>query len=201
MGPPAYSKWMWADEFGPRISLLERLFAHYKQCNTPSNNPSPSPEESSGDTLYIGTPYVALLTENYRCHEKILEFPSDNFYGGELIARGDQSTLKNVPVLSFYTAQGVDQQDEGGLAYYNDAEVAEVVARVKELILLWPKDWAKSIGVLTPYHDQVTMYIGSAIYLIHNVKQEILEWCIFCCNTIFKEQRFITYCQKQAHAG
>ena len=166
MGPPAYSKWMWADEFGPRISLLERLFAHYKQCNTPSSNTSPSPQDSSEDTSYVETPYVVLLTENYRCHEKILEFPSDCFYGGKLVHRGDQSTHEVVPVLSFYTAQGVDKPGEGGLSYYNDAEVAEIVARVEELILLWPSEWVKSIGVLTPYHDQVTMYIGTSVYLI-----------------------------------
>ena len=200
MGPPAYSQRMWADELGPKISLLERLFAHYKQCNTPSNNPSPSPEKSSEDTSYVGTPYVALLTENYRCHEKILEFVSKNFYDGKLVARGDQSTHKTVPVLSFYTAQGVDQQGEGSLSYYNDAEVDEVVARVEELILLWPKDWAMSIGVLTPYRDQVKMYTDFAVYLIHNIKQEILEWCIFCCSSFFEKQTYITDCRKHAHA-
>ncbi|XP_028391332.1 LOW QUALITY PROTEIN: uncharacterized protein LOC114516140 [Dendronephthya gigantea] len=152
MGPPAYSKWMWADEFGPKVSLLERLFNHYKQCNMSSNNP---PEEGNEDTSYVETPYVVLLTENYRCHEKILQFPSDNFYGGELVARGDQTTYKKLPVLSFYTAQGVDKQDEEGLSYYNDAEVAEVVARVEDLIFHWPKNWKKNIGVLTPYRDQV----------------------------------------------
>ncbi|XP_028391336.1 uncharacterized protein LOC114516141 isoform X3 [Dendronephthya gigantea] len=152
MGPSAYSKWMWADEFGPKVSLLERLFTHYKQCNISSNKP---PEEGNEETSYVETPYVVLLTENYRCHEKILQFPSDNFYGGELVARGDQTTYKKVPVLSFYTAQGVDKQDEEGLSYYNDAEVAEVVARVEDLIFLWPKNWKKNIGVLTPYRDQV----------------------------------------------
>ncbi len=72
-----------------------------------------------------------------------------------MLAAGDQSTHDLVPVLSFYAAQGVDNRNDASLAYYNDAEVAEVVKRVDELIQLWPKDWSKNIGVLTPYHDQV----------------------------------------------
>ena len=155
MGPPAYSKGVWPEEFGPKISLLERLFAHYERDNRSSDEPSSASKQANDDTTHAGTPYVVLLSENYRCHAKILEFPSDCFYGGELVPRGDQSTHEVVPVLSFYTAQGVDQQVEGGLAYYNDAEVDEVVARVKELVDIWPKDWANSIGVLTPYRDQV----------------------------------------------
>ena len=126
---------MWADEFATRRSLLERLFAHYKQCNTPPNNPSPSPEKSSEDT--------------------------------SLVSKGDQSIDKMIPVLSFYSALSVDQQGEEGLPYHNDAaEVAEVVARVKELVLLCPKEWAKRIGVLTPYRDQVTVHLTMVYTLL-----------------------------------
>ena len=63
--------------------------------------------------------------------------------GGVLIPRGDQATDEVLPVLSFYTAQGVDKKVEGGLAYYNDALVNEVVVRVKELEILWPEGWEK----------------------------------------------------------
>ncbi|XP_028391345.1 probable helicase with zinc finger domain [Dendronephthya gigantea] len=146
MGPRVYSKSIWTKRFGPRISLLERLFAHYEQCKQTSNE---------RDRNFDGIPYVVLLSENYRSHAKILEFPSYNFYGGMLVARGDQSTHEVVPVLSFYTAQGVDRKVEGGLAYYNDAEVDEVVARVKKLDVLWPEGWPRKIGVITPYFDQV----------------------------------------------
>ncbi|CAB4003242.1 probable helicase with zinc finger domain isoform X2, partial [Paramuricea clavata] len=148
MGLRVYSKCRWAEDFGLKISLVERLHTHYEQYNNTSSNLKSSSVKDK-------PPYVVLLFENYRCHAKILEFPSDCFYGGELIAKGDQSTHDLVPVLSFYTAQGVDQQVEGSLAYYNDAEVAEVVKRVEELVHLWPKDWSKSIGVVTPYRDQV----------------------------------------------
>ena len=154
MGATAYSKCHWPDDFGPKRSLIERLFAHYKQYTKTLSQPSPSSDDDS--TTSLQTPYVVLLTENYRCHAKILEFPSKCFYGGELIASGDQDTHDSIPVLSFYTAQGVDQRVEESLAYYNEAEVAEVVKQVDELIQLWPKHWGKKdIGVLTPYHDQV----------------------------------------------
>ena len=153
MGPRIYSQNLWAEGAGRERSLLERLFYQYKQYNNQTpDQPSSLPDDNS---TFCQTPYVVLLTENYRSHAKIIEFPSDCFYGGELIAKGDQSTHDLVPVLSFYAAQGMDNRDEGSLAYYNDAEVAEVVRRVEELIQLWPNDWSKSIGVLTPYRDQV----------------------------------------------
>ena len=196
MGPPVYSKCLWAEDFGPKRSLLERLFTHYEQYNNnktssqpssssqpcsssqPSapNQPSSSQPGSSSqpsssleyNSTFLQTPYVVLLTENYRCHAKILEFPSDCFYGGELVPEGDQSTHDSVPVLSFYTAQGMDNRDDASLAYYNDAEVAEVVKRVEELIELWPKDWSKNIGVLTPYRDQVFTYTNCTDCLINH---------------------------------
>ena len=153
MGPPVYSKSLWPDEVHPRRSLLERLFHRYEQHRkAPASDAGTSSENES-------IPYAVVLTENYRCHAKILEFPSDCFYGGQLVPKGDQSTHESIPVLSFYAAHGVDKQVEGGLAYYNDAEVDEVVIRVDELVERWPKDWprdrARQIGVLTPYRDQV----------------------------------------------
>jgi helicase MOV-10 len=157
MGPRVYCKNLWAEDVGQKRSLLERLFFQYQQYND-QIQPSPSPDQ---DSTFRQTPYVVLLTENYRSHAKILEFPSDCFYGGELVAKGDQSTHDMVPVLSFYAAQGVDDRDEGSLAYYNDAEVAEVVKRVEELSELWPNEWKKKIGVLTPYRDQVFTLIIS----------------------------------------
>ena len=160
MGPPVYSKCLWSEDFGPKISLLERLFNNYKQYSDSTSQPSSSSDyNSEHNSNFLQTSYVVLLTENYRCHAEILNFPSDCLYGGELIARGDQSTHNSIPVLSFYVAQGMDNRDEGCLTYYNEAEVAEVVKRVEELILLWPKDWSKSIGVLTPYRDQVCRFL------------------------------------------
>ena len=154
MGVPVYSKRMWSDNLDPTRSLLERLFTHYKLFNKTSSQPTPYPLSEDNNTSSFQTPFAVFLTENYRCHAKILEFPSNCFYGGKIIASGDQDTHDSIPVLSFHTAQGVDQQVEG--SYYNEAEVAEVVKQVEELIQLWPKHWGKKdIGVVTPYRDQV----------------------------------------------
>ena len=129
------------------------MFTHYEQHKKTSIQTCSSSESNSSS---IQIPHVVLLTENYRCHEKILKFSSDCFYGGELVASGDQSTHELVPVLSFYTAQGVDQRVEESLAYYNEAEVAEVVKQVEMLVHVWPEGWGrKNIGVVTPYNDQV----------------------------------------------
>ena len=46
------------------------------------------------------------LTENYRSHEKILKFPSDLFYGGELIARVDQPLHPELGALVFHSVKG-----------------------------------------------------------------------------------------------
>ena len=130
----------------------ESLEKHHKN-NIEITKSSSIDNYGSNDDVPI--PYVTLLTENYRCHANILRFPSDNFYGGELVAKGDQFEHDTVPVLTFYTARGVDCWVEESLGYYNDAEVAELVTRIEELVLLSPKSWRKCIGVLTPYHDQV----------------------------------------------
>ena len=156
MGTPVHSKRLWAERnFDPTKSLLERLFAHYKSIQRNQNSLSDKNRP----------PYVVLLCENYRCHADILKFPSDCFYGGKLLAKGDQSTLDFPPVLSFYAAQGMDKQVEGRLTYYNEAEVPEVVKRVKELTDLWPEDWGEiNIGVLTPYQGQV---VNDILLLMH----------------------------------
>ena len=98
------------------------------------------------------------MTENYRCYKELLDFPSGCFYGNELVARGDQTDHPSIPCLSFYTAQGRDEQLEGGLGYYNNAEVEEITERVQQLVNTWPSEWSEwneSIGVLAPYNAQV----------------------------------------------
>ena len=150
MGPFVYSKSDWVQVLGPRQSLLERLFALYKKT---VSNVKPNP----GDGEAIKPPHVVMLMENYRCHKDILDFPSF-FYGNELVARGDQSAHSDILPLSFYTAQGRDKQREGSMSYYNCAEVEEVAKRVEDLVKCWPIHWQKSIGVVTPYYDQVCLH-------------------------------------------
>ena len=151
MGPVTYSK-DWPSDSGPERPLLRRLFTHYKSS---IKGDSLSSDDSSSDS--INHPHVVMLSENYRCHKDILSFPSDCFYGGHLVAKGNVSAIPNMPCLSFYTAQGKDEIPDGGRlqGYYNDAEVEEITQRVRELVDICPRMRLEDIGVLTPYTEQV----------------------------------------------
>ncbi|NWQ78678.1 HELZ helicase, partial [Columbina picui] len=75
------------------------------------------------------------------------------------MASGKQPAHKDFYPLTFFTARGEDVQEKNSTAFYNNAEVFEVVERVEELRRKWPVAWGKlddgSIGVVTPYADQV----------------------------------------------
>lgn len=135
MSPELFSAF--AKERKLHISLLERLYDHY-----PSNFPC-----------------KILLCENYRAHEAIIKFTSELFYEQKLIASGKQPRHDKFYPLTFFTTRGEDVQDKNSTAFYNNAEVYEVVERVSELRKKWPSSWGKmndaSIGIMTPYSDQV----------------------------------------------
>uniref|UniRef100_A0A2K5I4S5 C3H1-type domain-containing protein n=1 Tax=Colobus angolensis palliatus TaxID=336983 RepID=A0A2K5I4S5_COLAP len=86
-------------------------------------------------------------------------YTSELFYEGKLMASGKQPAHKDFYPLTFFTARGEDVQEKNSTAFYNNAEVFEVVERVEELRRKWPVAWGKlddgSIGVVTPYADQV----------------------------------------------
>lgn len=135
MSPEVYSNF--ARERNLHISLLERLYDFY-----PANFPT-----------------KVLLCENYRAHEAIIKFTSELFYDQKLIASGKQPRHEKFYPLTFFTTRGEDIQDKNSTAFYNNAEVYEVVERVCELRKKWPALWGKfneqSIGIMTPYADQV----------------------------------------------
>ncbi|XP_017861405.1 PREDICTED: probable helicase with zinc finger domain [Drosophila arizonae] len=135
MSPELFSAF--AKERKLHISLLERLYDHY-----PSNFPC-----------------KILLCENYRAHEAIIKFTSELFYEQKLVASGKQPRHERFYPLTFFTTRGEDVQDKNSTAFYNNAEVYEVVERVSELRKRWPSAWGKlndtSIGIMTPYADQV----------------------------------------------
>lgn len=126
-----------AKERNLHVSLLERLYDHYP-----------------------GTfPCKILLCENYRAHEAIIHFTSELFYDQKLISSGKQPRHDKFYPLTFFTTRGEDVQDTNSTAFYNNSEVYEVVERVSELRKKWPAAWGKldehSIGIMTPYADQV----------------------------------------------
>ncbi|KAM6345131.1 putative helicase with zinc finger domain isoform 1-T6 [Alca torda] len=156
LSPFVYSEF--ARERNLHVSLLDRLYEHY-------------PAEF---------PCRILLCENYRSHEAIIKgcisldcfrilgllgwiilecYTSELFYEGKLMASGKQPAHKDFYPLTFFTARGEDVQEKNSTAFYNNAEVFEVVERVEELRRKWPVAWGKlddgSIGVVTPYADQV----------------------------------------------
>lgn len=126
-----------AKERNLHVSLLERLYDHY-----PSTFPC-----------------KILLCENYRAHEAIIHFTSELFYDQKLISSGKQPRHDKFYPLTFFTTRGEDVQDTNSTAFYNNSEVYEVVERVSELRKKWPPAWGKldehSIGIMTPYADQV----------------------------------------------
>lgn len=135
MSPEIFSNF--ARERKLHISLLERLYDHY-----PANFPT-----------------KILLCENYRAHEAIIKFTSELFYDQKLISSGKQPRHDKFYPLTFFTTRGEDIQDKNSTAFYNNSEVYEVVERVCELRKRWPPSWGKfndqSIGIMTPYADQV----------------------------------------------
>lgn len=135
MSPEIFSNF--ARERKLHISLLERLYEHY-----PTTFPT-----------------KILLCENYRAHEAIIKFTSELFYDQKLIASGKQPRHEKFYPLTFFTSRGEDVQDKNSTAFYNNSEVYEIVDRVCELKRKWPPAWGKfndqSIGIMTPYADQV----------------------------------------------
>ncbi|KAM3922155.1 putative helicase with zinc finger domain [Leptodactylus fuscus] len=135
LSPFVYSEF--ARERNLHVSLLDRLYEHYP----------------------ADFPCRILLCENYRSHEAIINYTSELFYEGKLMASGKQPAHKDFYPLTFFTARGEDVQEKNSTAFYNNAEVFEVVERVEELRRKWPVAWGKlddgSIGVVTPYADQV----------------------------------------------
>ncbi|XP_066992775.2 probable helicase with zinc finger domain isoform X2 [Anabrus simplex] len=135
LSPELFSQF--AKERNLHVSLLERLYDHYPAT----------------------FPCKILLCENYRAHEAIIQFTSELFYDQKLISSGKQPRHEKFYPLTFFTTRGEDVQDLNSTAFYNNSEVYEVVERVCELRKKWPVAWGKmddqSIGIMTPYADQV----------------------------------------------
>ena len=131
-------------------SLVERLFHHYKTYAS---------RVSSSDLPSI------LLSSNYRTKMELVRFLAAVFYGGPeaLHSLSKLPDVHGVVPLTFYSAQGVEIQDQESTSWYNLAEVEEVVERVSTLVGCWPFECddtvspAESILVVTPYLDQVNV--------------------------------------------
>ena len=158
MSPEVYSPQ--ARRLGLQISLAERLFDVYDKYKAETSNDNPK-----------GDPNVLFLTENYRCHKEILQFPSDNFYGEKLVARGHklQKEHPDYGPLLFFSARGKEKKEHDN-SYINLSEVYEVAKRVKEIADSWPDVWdpkeLSDIAVLSSYRCQVKFELISSLYFL-----------------------------------
>ncbi|KAF1849360.1 DNA helicase-like protein [Cucurbitaria berberidis CBS 394.84] len=132
-----------------------------------------------------GSPIKRMLTTQYRMHEKIMRFPSDELYDSKLVAADfvKDRLLKDLPYevkdtedtqepLVFWDTQGGDfpekTEDDAvakgskgmslGDSKSNEAEAALVKMHVGNLIEAGVK--AEDIAVVTPYNAQLALLAG-----------------------------------------
>lgn len=150
ISPKVYSQEAVAQKF--HQSLLERLYSFY---------------EAHYSSLDTGNPLNILLNVNYRTKMEILRFISAIFYGGPdtLTCESNIPSVLHVTPLTFYSVMGQEFQDEDAVSYYNTSEIHEVTERVAELCNNWPSEWGErklqEVGVVAPYHDQVSCGDGA----------------------------------------
>jgi DNA polymerase alpha-associated DNA helicase A len=145
-----------------------------------------------------GPPIKRMLTTQYRMHERIMRFPSDELYESKLIASEavKDRLLKDLPYavkdtedtrepVVFWDTQGGDfpekTEDEGigkggkgllGDSKSNEAEAALVKLHVSNLVDAGVK--AEDIAVVTPYNAQVGNVYGNGTCM-HEVSLPALK--------------------------
>ncbi|KAI9061625.1 P-loop containing nucleoside triphosphate hydrolase protein [Trametes sanguinea] len=106
------------------------------------------------------------LVKNFRSHNAILEYPNEQFYGGELQVCGSHDIINSLlgsPVLVnarwpvvFHYISGQDERESTSPSYFNIDEATEVLENIKTLLNdrrhpIRPEE----IGVIAPYYAQV----------------------------------------------
>jgi ATP-dependent RNA/DNA helicase IGHMBP2 len=104
---------------------------------------------------------ASMLQVQYRMNESIMQFSSDYFYHGGLIA--DESvkhhTVINLPPVDFIDTAGCgfnETQDPETLSRYNEEEARVLITQLEKLIqTVGIEDWSFTLGIITPYSAQV----------------------------------------------
>lgn len=104
---------------------------------------------------------AAMLQTQYRMNENIMQFSSDYFYHGGLIA--DESvkhhTIDNLPPIDFIDTAGCgynETQDPETLSRFNDEEAYVLIRHLEKLVQhVGLEYWTHSVGIITPYSAQV----------------------------------------------
>jgi len=108
---------------------------------------------------------VIKLTKNFRSHDSILKFPSENFYDGDLEQCGDPKVItsflgspylpaKQFPIV-FHGISGKDDREVSSPSFYNIDEITQVKAYVQALRADRRfRTTENDIGIITPYNAQ-----------------------------------------------
>jgi ATP-dependent RNA/DNA helicase IGHMBP2 len=111
---------------------------------------------------------ASMLQVQYRMNENIMQFSSDYFYQGKLIADDavKNHTVKELPPIDFVDTAGCgfnETQDPETLSRYNEDEARVLIRQLEQLIqLVGTEDWSYTIGIITPYSAQVERLVKLA---------------------------------------
>ncbi len=89
---------------------------------------------------------MVLLREHYRCHPKIINFCNQKFYGGQLIVMTEDHQEQDVLTM-YHTVAGNHAR-----GHVNQRQI-DVIQ--KEVLPALTQKGYRSIGIITPYRDQV----------------------------------------------
>jgi superfamily I DNA and/or RNA helicase len=113
---------------------------------------------------------ASMLQIQYRMNESIMQFPSDYFYHGRLIADesvrhhgiaapDDAGSLSTLPAIDFIDTAGcgyTETQDAETLSRYNEEEAGVLIRQAENLVrAVGPENWSYTLGIITPYSAQV----------------------------------------------
>ncbi len=156
-------------EYGLEISLFERLWILYKGDDDDNNNDKDNDKNNFNFSI--------TLTEQYRMHPKILEFPNELFYNNKIKSgineneRLNEELINNIPFpnkkipLLFYHLNSYEEIT-ANRSYKNTTEAEIIYQLIPKLIEL--KIDIKNIGIITPYNGQKALlrkYFESFDYL------------------------------------
>ncbi len=160
------------------VSLLKRLFDEYLK----QNDSIPQGKESRDWFLTANrkeismpnNPFMGTLTDNYRSIPEIVKFLSTAFYNSPNQLRALTTLQKEFsspcqPALCFYVALGKEEVDETDLSWYNQAEIDELVDRVRLVLEYWPAEW----GDKNPAEVCVVSYYMHQVRRIRNKFREL----------------------------
>lgn len=111
---------------------------------------------------------ATMLQTQYRMNENIMQFSSDYFYHGGLIA--DDSVkdhlINNLTAIDFIDTAGCgynETQDPETLSRFNEEEAQVLIRQLEKIVReIGVEQWNFSLGIITPYSAQVERIVKLA---------------------------------------